>query len=101
MGGLSNPKIASTQFQPQTAPSTQTARQPSASFPGRFVSKTQGRQQQVTTNQFFNRAAEPASEPSARVAEAQLLTPTLPEGLTTGNSTYSPGSVRGLEKKLW
>jgi len=60
----------------------------------------------VTSNQFFNRAAKPAAkitaaEPKARVAEAKLPSLTLPEGITTGDSTYSPGSVRSLEKKLW
>ena len=106
LGGFQNPKVASTELQPQKSQPAQTFQQPSTAFPGRFQSQVPARQQQVTSNQFFNRAAKPAAvnaenAPSARVAEAQLLPPALPEGLTSGDSTYSPGSVRSLEKKLW
>ena len=104
LGGFQNPKVASSQFKPQTAPPTQKVQQRSSAFPAHFQTQAPARQQQVTSNQFFNRAAKEApaktdTEPTERVAE--LLPPTLPEGLTTGDGTYSPGSVRGLEKKLW
>lgn len=110
LGGFKNPKFVSTQFQPQTAPQTtkleNTFQQRSSAFPGHFQSQLPARQQQVMSNQFFSRAAKPAqekagAESTTRVAEAQLLPPALPEGITTGDGTYSPGSVRSLEKKLW
>lgn len=110
LGGFQNPNVASTQFQPQTSsqttPPEKTFQQPSSAFPGHFQSQVPARQQYVTSNQFFSRAAKPApekavAEQTARIAEAQLLAPTLPEGITTGDGTYSPGSVRSLEKKLW
>ncbi len=106
VGGFANPKIAANQLQSSATQAPQTFQQPSTAFPGHFHSRPTGRQQQVTTNQFFNRAAVDAPkktepESTTRVAEAQLLPPSLPEGLTTGDSTYSPGSVRSLEKKLW
>ena len=107
VGGFQNPKVASTQFQPQTTtPPAPKSQQRSSAFPGNFQSQVPARQQQVTSNQFFSRAAKEApvktvAEPTARVAEAQLLPPALPEGITTGDGTYSPGSVRSLEKKLW
>ena len=111
-GGFQNPKVASSQFQPQaTPPATKTFQQPSAAFPGHFQTQAPAGQQQVMSNQFFNRAAIPAAaktaaakteaEPTARVADNQLLSPSLPKGLTTGAGTYSPGSVRSLKKKLW
>ncbi len=104
VGGFENPKIASNQLQPLETQPMQTFQQPSNAFPGHFQAQPPSRQQQVTTNQFFNRAAtEPPkkAESSTRVAEAQSFSPSLPEGLTTGDGTYSPGSVRTLEKKLW
>ena len=106
LGGFQNPKVASSKFQPPTTPPAQTVQQRSSAFPAHFQSQTPARQQQVTSNQFFNRAAKEApakkgTQSTPRVAEAQLLPPNLPEGITTGDGSYSPGSVRSLEKKLW
>lgn len=107
IGGTSNPKVAPTQFQPPSTPTQQAFRPATTAFPGHFQTQAPAQQQQVTSNQFFNRAAtqRPATEtiakPTTRVAEAKPLSASLPEGLTTGDGTYSPGSVRGLEKKLW
>ena len=104
-GGFQNPKVAATKFQPKTTAPAQTSQQRSSAFPGHFLTRTPAVQQQVTSNQFFNRAAKSApektAEPAARVAESKLLPPALPQGLTTGDGNYSPGSVKGLEKKLW
>jgi len=104
VGGFKNPKVASNQLQPQTAPPEQTFQPRTSAFPSHFQNRAPARQQQVTSNQFFNRAAKEApkktaTEPTARVAE--LLPPDLPDGITTGDGSYSPGSVRSLEKKLW
>ena len=104
IGGFENPKVASVQVQQQPEPQV---RQASSAFPGHFQTQTPGRQQQVTSNQFFNRAAKPAAvaepvaAPEARVAEVPESVSSLPDGITTGNSSYAPGSVRSLEKKLW
>jgi len=70
-GGFQNPKVAATKFQPKTTAPAQTSQQRSSAFPGHFLTRTPAVQQQVTSNQFFNRAAKSApektAEPAARV----------------------------------
>ncbi len=115
-GGFQNPKVAPHQFPlPQQPPVTMAA-SPSA-FPAQIRTQVSP-QLQVTRNQFFDRAAEPAPTPekpsasAARVAKAPSLSigtaapprngsADLPDGLNTGSGNYAPGSVRSLEKKLW
>jgi hypothetical protein len=105
VGASPNPKIASDKAFAQTfAPPSIKNGQPSSAFPSHFPRQNLASRQQVTANQFFNRAAKPAvekTEAEARVAEVKALALPLPKGITTGDSTYSPGSVRSLEKKLW
>ena len=124
---FASPKLANQNFAPPTTP-------PVSAFQSPFQQPVySNRTQQVTSNQFFNRAAQPAAaQPAAaqpasvapapspepvRVAEApnfggglsvgSVQTPfetatQLPAAIKTGDGSYAPGSVRGLDKKqLW
>ena len=127
LGGVSNPNVGGTpaqDFAKQNLPNQNFAPQatpPASAFQSPFQQPVYARQQQVTSNQFFNRAAQPKPtvitpttlpEP-VRVAEALksvgsvLVAPTetatqLPNAIKTGDGSYAPGSVRNLDKtQLW
>ena len=121
--GVATPNLANQNFAPPTTP-------PASAFQSPFQQPVySNRQQQVTSNQFFDRAAQPVAAAivpaPVRVAEAPSFsansadsasgglsvgsvqapfetTTEMPNAIKTGEGSYAPGSVRGLEKKqLW